>query len=162
MTGTTNSKFRVVICVDDSEHSERAFEFYVKHINKPENHIILMHVAEIGSPDMPFIGPGAAFAIATLMEQQFAESKIRVNEIKRHFEVKCDQLKLKHVFVALAQSSCAVGESIVGCARKKEANFFVMGSRGRGTLRRTFLGSVSDYVLHHSHLPTLICPPVDD
>ena len=33
----------------------------------------------------------------------------------------------------------------------------VMGTRGLGTVRRTILGSVSDYVLHHAHCPVIIC-----
>ena len=32
-----------------------------------------------------------------------------------------------------------------------------MGTRGLGTVRRTILGSVSDYVLHHAHCPVCIC-----
>jgi len=29
---------------------------------------------------------------------------------------------------------------------------------GLSAIRRTFLGSVSDYVIHHSKVPVLICP----
>jgi hypothetical protein len=31
-----------------------------------------------------------------------------------------------------------------------------MGSRGRGALKRTFLGSVSDYCVHHCDCPVVI------
>ena len=37
-----------------------------------------------------------------------------------------------------------------------------MGSRGLNTLRRTFMGSVSDYVLHHVHVPVMIVPPAHE
>ena len=33
-----------------------------------------------------------------------------------------------------------------------------MGTRGLGKIRRTFLGSVSNYVLHHAHIPVIIVP----
>ena len=33
----------------------------------------------------------------------------------------------------------------------------VMGTRGMGVVRRTLLGSISDYVVHHAHCPVLVC-----
>ena len=33
----------------------------------------------------------------------------------------------------------------------------VLGTRGQGTVRRTILGSVSDYVVHHAHVPVTVC-----
>lgn len=50
------------------------------------------------------------------------------------------------------------GESICAIAETEEADSIVVGSRGLGLLRRTFLGSVSDYILHHVHVPVSIVP----
>lgn len=50
------------------------------------------------------------------------------------------------------------GEAICQVIKECEVDLVVMGSRGMGAIRRTFVGSVSDYVLHHSHIPTIICP----
>jgi len=48
------------------------------------------------------------------------------------------------------------GESIVDLAVQEQVSMVVMGTRGLGTIRRTILGSVSDYVLHHVHCPVAI------
>ena len=50
------------------------------------------------------------------------------------------------------------GEAICCALKESEIDLVVMGSRGMGAIRRTFVGSVSDYVLHHSHIPVIICP----
>jgi len=49
------------------------------------------------------------------------------------------------------------GESIVDLAIQEQVSMVVMGTRGLGTIRRTILGSVSDYVLHHVHCPVAVC-----
>lgn len=43
------------------------------------------------------------------------------------------------------------GEAIIRASEELGADLIVMGSRGMGVVRRTILGSVSDYVLQHSH-----------
>ena len=50
------------------------------------------------------------------------------------------------------------GESICNVIKHDNIDLVVMGSRGMGSIRRTFVGSVSDYVLHHAHVPVIICP----
>ncbi|KAJ8310947.1 hypothetical protein KUTeg_011501 [Tegillarca granosa] len=39
--------------------------------------------------------------------------------------------------------------------------FKLTGARGAGTVRRTLMGSVSDYLVHHSHKPVLVCKHPD-
>ena len=50
------------------------------------------------------------------------------------------------------------GEGIITTAEKERADLIVMGTRGLSTLRRTVLGSVSDYVLHHTKIPVAVVP----
>lgn len=53
------------------------------------------------------------------------------------------------------------GEVIISIAEEENVSFIVCGSRGSGNLRRTLLGSISDYVLHHAHMPVVICKHKD-
>ena len=43
-------------------------------------------------------------------------------------------------------------------AKEKNAASITMGQRGLGTISRALLGSTSDYVLHHSHVPVMVVP----
>lgn len=58
-------------------------------------------------------------------------------------------------FVALDDKD--PGHGVVRYAGAVGASYVVTGSRGLGTFRRTFLGSISDYILHHSPVPVLVC-----
>ena len=64
--------------------------------------------------------------------------------------VVCPQLGGKVKSVAAAKP----GEGIV--KECQDANMVVVGSRGLGAVRRTLLGSVSDYLVHHCHCPVLV------
>lgn len=49
--------------------------------------------------------------------------------------------------------------TIIKVANEEKADLIVIGARGIGTLRRTVLGSVSDFVVHHSPIPVTVVPP---
>ena len=48
------------------------------------------------------------------------------------------------------------GEVVCKIAEEENCVLIVTGTRGLGKVRRTFLGSVSDYIIHHSHVPVLV------
>jgi nucleotide-binding universal stress UspA family protein len=48
------------------------------------------------------------------------------------------------------------GESIVEAARSEQVDLVVVGSHGRGSVGRFFIGSVSEYVVRHAYCPVLV------
>src|SRR5829696_8388474 len=59
----------------------------------------------------------------------------------------------------VAQAQLRLGRSdreIISSAEELNAGLIVMGSRGRGGVRRALLGSVSDSVVRHAHCPVLV------
>ena len=51
-----------------------------------------------------------------------------------------------------------IGYNIIKLSHNKKEKFdlIVIGSRGRGSIKEIFLGSVSNYVIHASKIPVLI------
>jgi nucleotide-binding universal stress UspA family protein len=48
------------------------------------------------------------------------------------------------------------GPKIINYANNKKFDIIVIGSRGMSSIKETFLGSTSNYVLHKSKIPVLI------
>lgn len=47
-------------------------------------------------------------------------------------------------------------DELILCAKTWNSSAIVIGSRGRGAIKRALLGSVSDYISHHSSIPVVI------
>ncbi|KAF0915166.1 hypothetical protein E2562_034078 [Oryza meyeriana var. granulata] len=50
-------------------------------------------------------------------------------------------------------------EAICQAVEEMRADLLVLGSRGLGKIKRAFLGSVSDYLVHHACCPVLVVKP---
>ena len=53
------------------------------------------------------------------------------------------------------------GAAITRLAKDNNMVMLVLGTRAFGTLKRAFLGSISDYVVHHAHCPVTVVPPTE-
>lgn len=47
--------------------------------------------------------------------------------------------------------------AIIDKLDKEKPKYIVTGTRGMGVIRRTILGSFSDFILRHAHCPVVIC-----
>ncbi|VDI66390.1 universal stress protein Sll1388-like isoform X2 [Mytilus galloprovincialis] len=143
---------KVVICLDGSQYAEDAYNWYVQNFHQAGNKVLFLH-----SPE--------SYINATTM------SPGRVLECQREADAKTAELKAKFISKANAdnveaefvvESAEKPGHAICEFAQKHDATFIVTGTRGMGKLRRTLLGSVSDFVVHHSHVPVLVCRHTKD
>lgn len=57
---------------------------------------------------------------------------------------------------AVTVKSDLVAEAIVAAAKKHKADLIVMASHGRKGIKRLLLGSETQHVLTHSHVPVLV------
>lgn len=67
-------------------------------------------------------------------------------------------------FAAEARAEAASGRvwrTIIDVAHELGAQVIVVGARGRSTVQSVLLGSVSNAIVHHSHIPVLVVPPPD-
>jgi nucleotide-binding universal stress UspA family protein len=78
------------------------------------------------------------------------EAQERLDEQIRRIEEAGGTVKEAHLRLGRAD------EEIVDLAHDMGAGFIVMGSRGRGRMRRALMGSVSDSVVRHAHCPVTI------
>ena len=59
----------------------------------------------------------------------------------------------------LESSQGSIGADIIKLRKSVNADFIVIGSRGLSKMQRNIIGSVSSYVVRHSHSPVVIVPP---
>jgi len=132
----------VVIAIDGSKQAEHAFSFYVEHLHRKVNTVLLVHGLEI--PTMP---------TRDSWDHQMQTGVKKRQELQDKYQEKFKELGIQGKFISDFEKP---GEFIVNVATREKANFIVMGTRGLGKIRRTIMGSVSDYVVHHSICPVVV------
>ncbi|MCB8745505.1 universal stress protein [Rhodoferax sp. U2-2l] len=85
------------------------------------------------------------------IEQQWAEEgQAVVDEVKKAAEAQGVKTR------ALIVKSDVVSDAIIAAAKKNKCELIVMASHGRKGVKRLLLGSETQQVLTHSHIPVLV------
>ena len=86
-----------------------------------------------------------------------SDSQTRADELKHKFMSFLRNIQQIENVEFVSVFGHRAGEALVAQAQQEGVSLIVTGSRGLGTMRRTVLGSVSDYILHHAACPVLVC-----
>ncbi|CAH8643651.1 unnamed protein product [Heterobilharzia americana] len=154
---TTEYSRRVLLPIDGSEHSKRAVNWYLKEFSRPDDLAYFFHAVE----------PHYSKSILSDVHETHHEFTTNLDRnIKNYAEL--GKILGEHLYKDLQNSNIKLeyimqigtkpGELIVSAAKERSVDVILIGNRGLGALRRTFLGSVSEYVLHHCNIPFIIVP----
>ncbi|XP_045172643.2 universal stress protein in QAH/OAS sulfhydrylase 3'region-like [Mercenaria mercenaria] len=140
----------VVIAIDDSFHSEFAFDFYVDNVHRQGDRIVLVHVPEYSN----VLSTSSLLTDPNIVSDLLKDNEEKVRDLVEKYSMK---MKECHLSGHVKQQCGKPGEAIIEAAKEEGASMLILGTRGMGLIRRTFTGSVSDYCLHHSDIPVLVC-----
>nr|AAW25824.1 SJCHGC02251 protein [Schistosoma japonicum] len=137
----------VLIAIDGSEHSKKAFDYYVNWLHRPDDSVTIYHAVEpVSLPTLSLSSPMANVK--------------RVRELENDYSAEC--LRHNLIYQFLYESVDIIGASIIQQVEKYEVRLIVIGSRGLGAIKRTIMGSVSDYVVHHANTAVCVVPSIDE
>ncbi|THU62218.1 hypothetical protein C4D60_Mb01t02790 [Musa balbisiana] len=145
---------RMMVAIDESECSRHALEWVLANLREslsslpliiftvqPLTDFAYLTAASLGSPPMELIQS---------VQQQQKQASLAL--LEKATEI-CAQ------YGVVAETITEVGdpkEAICEAVKKLNVNLLVVGSHGKGALQRAFLGSVSNYCVHHAKCPVLV------
>ncbi|KAK3096807.1 hypothetical protein FSP39_003513 [Pinctada imbricata] len=147
---------RVVIAMDGSEHSHYAFKWYLTKLRLPGDFLSLLHFATYENMSYGAVSlfpgdPSIVEKIINTEEKRISEFIDKLGSLLQENGIEGEVLRL---------SGEHAGQVLLKKAEELQADMIVTGSRGLGTVRRTVLGSISDYIIHHAHVPVVVCKHV--
>jgi nucleotide-binding universal stress UspA family protein len=135
---------KILLATDASEEADLARRTAVDMAISTKSTLHLVTVAP-GYPSYDVNVPNVA-------EQLREQAEKILDEQAEKVEREGAKVAEKHLRIADRHRA----QQIVDVAEEIEAGLIVMGSRGRGGVRRALMGSVSDSVVRHAHCPVLI------
>lgn len=94
--------------------------------------------------------PLSAEEVARVEKQWTESAQAQLASVEKSAQAKGVRVK------AMAIKSDVVSDAIMATAKKHKADLIVMASHGRKGIKRLILGSETQQVLTHSHIPVLV------
>lgn len=131
---------KILLATDGSEEAEMASRTAAELAQSTSSELHVLYVGEAANPYVEEVGLAGDDRQARTVLDAEAE-------------------KVRAVGATVAQAHLRMGKAdheIVALAEDIGAGLIVMGSKGRGGIRRALMGSLSDAVVRQTHCPILV------
>jgi nucleotide-binding universal stress UspA family protein len=148
---------KILLATDGSKEAELAAKTASDLAQKTHSELHVVHVfgiAPVGPPVYP-----EATDLQSVEREAEAEELPRISEQRAREMLEEEVGKVHSAGGTVAQGHLIEGRvapEVVALAEQIGAGLIVLGSRGRGGIRRALMGSVSDSVVRHAHCPVLV------
>ena len=141
MTTSPEHSHHIAVGTDGSENSRRAIDWAIEHAHAGDS-ITLIHAWH------PYVY-GAEMMMAYDVDDSAAKAMLdkMFGTAEPHAKARGITMK-KSLIHGDARDALKV----------KDADFVVIGARGHGAITGMLLGSVADFVVHHSTVPVVVVP----
>ena len=149
---------KILLATDGSTEATLATRSAAELADKTGSELHVVHVFGL-IPWYPIYSEGTDLVETEPEEQQVEEDLQRTSEQRARELLDAEVEKLSSVGGTVAQAHLREGgpaQEIVGLAEEIGAGLIVVGSRGRGGIRRALMGSVSDSVVRHAHCRVMV------
>jgi nucleotide-binding universal stress UspA family protein len=147
--------YKILVAIDDSDANRAVFQQALDIAKRTDACLMLMHVLYPGEKDgpilpsayTPYYYPVISESVIRRFQEEWKADEANGLQLLQQFTQKATAVGVTTEFT---QNAGEPGKLICALARDWGADLIVLGRRGRTGLSELFLGSVSNYVLHHA------------
>ena len=140
---------RILIPLDGSDLSKGILPYAEVIAKAMEAELILLYV-------IPGVAPEFSVQTATPAINMYREAE---SEMKMYLKGECSKLEKEGLRVTYLIREGTVADTILEVAKIMEVDMIAMSTHGRTGALRLLFGSVTEGVVHRSHLPVMVIRP---
>jgi nucleotide-binding universal stress UspA family protein len=149
---------KILYATDLSKNSSFAFYYAINLARRFDATVTILHAIE---PIPLYVEAYAATMIDRVEKQDREKAIAHIEKLLHEFCQRVESRIGAPCSILVSRSLVLIGhpvEEILKVAEEENCDVIVLGSHGKGFLKQTFLGSVSNAVLHRSRKPVFIIP----